>query len=130
MPLAKAFGVKQRPTMDRPAGQPRSLWDAWGGTAGGLEPEAARFIARQTGKHPVTGKPLEARPSGVSVDMDGAAKGGPAEAEGPMPARTIVLFALLLVAVVMFVELGPDVLYRWSVRLARWVVDNAVHDEV
>ena len=59
MPLAKAFGVKTK-SHDPLPGQPRSLWQVFWGTSGDIEPEAARFIARETGKDPVTGKCLSA----------------------------------------------------------------------
>ena len=59
MPLAKAFGVKTK-NHDPLPGQPRSLWQVFWGTSGDIEPEAARFIAKETGKDPVTGKHLSA----------------------------------------------------------------------
>ena len=59
MPLARAFGVKTK-AHDPVPGQPRSLWQVFRGTSGDIEPEAARFIAKETGKHPVTGEYLSA----------------------------------------------------------------------
>eukprot|EP01043_Picozoa_sp_COSAG02_P006356 COSAG02_NODE_180_length_31057_cov_21.869501_8_plen_85_part_00 len=59
MPLARAFGVKTK-AHDPVPGQPRSLWQVFRGTSGDIEPEAARFIAKETGKDPVTGKYLSA----------------------------------------------------------------------
>jgi hypothetical protein len=79
MPLARAVGIKAR-AHDPAPGQPRSLWQVFQGTSGNLEPEAARFIAKQTGRHPVTGKPLpgKQKPGGVSVDMSDVKRVGDA----------------------------------------------------
>ena len=47
-----------------------------------------------------------------------------------MPFSTLVLIAVSLLIGVLVVELGPNLCYRWLVRLARWVVDNAVHEDL
>ena len=70
MPLARAFGVKAKAVLP-PPGRHRSLWQVFSGTSGDLEPEAARFIAKETGRDPVTGEYVQRRQNSVSIDMGG-----------------------------------------------------------
>lgn len=70
MPLARAFGVKAKAVLP-PPGRHRSLWQVFSGTSGDLEPEAARFIVKETGRDPVTGEYVQRRQNSVSIDMGG-----------------------------------------------------------
>ena len=42
----------------------------------------------------------------------------------------LLLIAICLLVGVVLVELGPNLCYRFIVRLAKWVVDNAAHEDL
>ena len=48
----------------------------------------------------------------------------------PLSFGILLLIAICLLVGVVLVELGPHLCYRWIVRLAKWVVDNAVHEDL
>lgn len=161
MPLAKAFGVKTA-AHDPAPGQPRSLWQLFRGTAGDIEPEAARFIAKKTGKDPTTGTVLSAKQRQTigmsatkSVSLVQCCSGtdryllivlrptlrGPLmavqereparkDAGGPPSFGTLVLLTIGVLGGILLVEVGPSLCYRWIVRLAKLIVDNAVHEDL
>ena len=53
-----------------------------------------------------------------------------ARKDEPTSFCTLLLIAVCMLVGVVLVELGPQLCYRWLVRLARWVVDNAVHEDL